>query len=91
MKTNLITIIKDLVLFFGGLAGIAYQQITNNVNPILLIVFTAMAGVPGITNIITLVRTLPTALPSQEHHSASSQSESSTSLPSSHDDKQPTT
>jgi hypothetical protein len=28
-----IMVAKDLILFAGGMSGIAYQQITNNVNP----------------------------------------------------------
>lgn len=57
-----IAIVKDLVLFFGGLAGIAYQQLTGNVNMVLLLIFTAMTGVPGLTNIISLIRSSPTVL-----------------------------
>lgn len=51
-----IAIGKDLALFMGGLAGIAYQQITDNVNVWLLVVFTLMTGVPGVTNLISLLR-----------------------------------
>lgn len=74
MKTNPIAIVKDLVLFFGGLAGIAYQQITNNVNIVLLIIFTAMTGVPGLTQIISLVRNSPIVLESRSSQPERSES-----------------
>ena len=71
-----ITIAKDLILFLGGLAGIAYQQITNNVNIVLLIVFTAMTGVLGLTNILSLLRNSPTVSPSSSPQRPSSVPES---------------
>ena len=55
-----ISVAKDLVLFIGGLAGIGYQQVTQNVNPYLLLVFSLMAGIPGVTNLIMLIRGSPT-------------------------------
>jgi len=51
-----IAIGKDLVLFLGGLAGIFYQQLTGNVNFVFLAIFTAMTGVPGLTNLISILR-----------------------------------
>lgn len=51
-----IAIIRDQVLFLGGLAGIGYQQLTGNVSTVLLIVFTTMIGLPGLTNVISLLR-----------------------------------
>jgi hypothetical protein len=62
---RIISVAKDLILFFGGLAGIAYQQISGNVNFTLLVIFTAMTGVPGLTNLITLLRGTAIKLPSQ--------------------------
>jgi len=47
---------KDLILFIGGLSGIGYQQVTGDVNFILLAIFTAMTGVPGLTNLIAIMR-----------------------------------
>lgn len=79
MKPNPIAIVKDLILFFGGLTGIAYQQITGDVNLVLLIIFTTMTGVPGLTNIISLVRNSPTVLPSSQPPPVSSQSASDSS------------
>lgn len=53
-----ITVGRDLTLFVFGLAGIAYQQVTGDVNFVLLAIFTAMTGVPGLVNLITLSRGL---------------------------------
>jgi hypothetical protein len=84
MKPSRIAVVKDLILFFGGLTGIAYQQITGNVNVVLLMIFTAMTGVPGLMNIISLVRNSPTESPSSQHQQPSSPSaldSASTNLP----------
>jgi hypothetical protein len=51
-----IAIAKDVILFVGGLSGIAYQQITNNINPLLLLIFATMTGIPGLMNVISLWR-----------------------------------
>lgn len=48
--------IKDMVLFLAGTLGIGYQTVTGKVDPLLLVVFTAMAGVPGFTHSIALIR-----------------------------------
>lgn len=55
-----IAISRDLILFVFGLAGIAYQQVTGNVNFVLLAIFTAMTGVPGLLQLIGLTRSLRT-------------------------------
>lgn len=72
-----IAVAKDLILFLGGLSGIAYQQVTGNVNVVLLAVFTAMTGVPGLTNLISLWRGSVTELQSRSPVSEPSESESS--------------
>lgn len=74
-----ISITKDLILFLGGLAGIAYQQITGNVNTLLLVIFTAMVGIPGLTNLVTLLRGTTIALPSQSQVQPHSELESDNS------------
>jgi hypothetical protein len=56
-----VTVVKDLLLFLVGLAGIIYQTVTGGVNVILLTVFVSMTGLPSITNGIALVRGLTTA------------------------------
>lgn len=48
--------VKDILLFLGGLAGIGYQQITGKTDLVLLIVFTTMIGLPGVANTIRLIR-----------------------------------
>lgn len=50
-----ISVVKDLVLTLGGLAGITYQTITGQVNIPLLITFTAMAGVPGVSGLVSAI------------------------------------
>jgi len=48
--------VKDVMLFAVGLGGIVYQLVTDAVNVPLLMVFTAMTGVPGLTNLVSLIR-----------------------------------
>jgi hypothetical protein len=72
-----IAIAKDLILFFGGLTGIGYQQITGDVNTLLLVIFTAMTGVPGLTNLIALLRGTPIELEQPSSRSDSSDTNSS--------------
>lgn len=52
---------KDVALFAVGLGGIVYQQVTGQVDVALLAVFTAMTGVPGLTNLLSLLRGSGTA------------------------------
>lgn len=58
-----IAIARDLVLFMFGLAGIAYQTVTRDVNFVLLTIFTGMTGVPGLTNLVGVLRTSGIASP----------------------------
>jgi hypothetical protein len=51
-----VEVIKDVVLFVVGLGGIIFQLVTGNVNVALLAVFTAMTGVPGLTNLVLLLK-----------------------------------
>lgn len=74
-----IAIVKDLTLFIGGLSGIAYQQLTGNVNFVFLGIFTAMIGIPGLTNLTSLLHgsitkssSPPQALPVSEPESGKS-------------------
>lgn len=69
-----IAIAKDLILFFGGLVGIGYQQVTGDVNTVLLIIFTAMTGVPGLTNLVAILRGSATESESQSRVSEQSDS-----------------
>lgn len=64
------TVVKDTILFVFGIGGIIWQTVTGDVNYALLGVFTAMVGVPGFTNMVTLIRgsgttsSQPTSAPS---------------------------
>lgn len=41
-------VLRDVILFFGGLAGIAYQLLAaEDVVPTLTVVFAAMMGLPA--------------------------------------------
>lgn len=41
-------VLRDIILFFGGLAGIAYQLMAAKVvEPTLTVVFAAMMGLPA--------------------------------------------
>lgn len=40
--------IRDLTFLVGGIAGIAHQELSGVVKPELLLVYTAMIGVPGV-------------------------------------------
>jgi hypothetical protein len=71
-----LAVAKDLVLFLVGLGGIVYQLLTGNVDIALLAVFTAMTGVPGVTNLISLLRGLGTSSLPSSSPSPSSESES---------------
>lgn len=48
-------VIKDVTLFLGGMAGLTHQTLlTDKPNEWLLLVFAAMAGVPGLTSLWSL-------------------------------------
>jgi uncharacterized membrane protein len=55
-----VNLFKDLVMFLGGMAGIAFQQYLSSQgqkpNLLFLGIFTLMTGVPGATNLIGLFR-----------------------------------
>lgn len=55
-----VSVTRDLVLLVFGLSGIAYQQVTGEVNFVLLAIFTTMTGIPGLVNLLPLLRGLPT-------------------------------
>lgn len=51
-----VDMVKDIVLFVVGLGGIIFQLLTGDVDVALLAVFVAMTGVPGLTNMVSLIR-----------------------------------
>lgn len=61
--------LKRWLLLLAGLVGIGYQQYTGEVNWFLLLVFTSMAGVPGIAEIILLIKNSPIVIRSSSSHS----------------------
>jgi hypothetical protein len=77
---------KSWILLIAGMAGIGYQQYTGETDWVLLVIFIAMTGVPGVTTLIALIKTgtttlqssLPPPLPLEQE----SESSSSTSLDS---------
>ena len=71
--------IKTWVLLLAGLAGIGYQQYTGETDWVLLLIFSAMTGVPGITEVINLLRNSTTALPSSLPPQQDSEQESDSS------------
>jgi hypothetical protein len=75
-------IVKDVVLFTVGIGGIIYQLVTGTVDVALLAVFTAMTGVPGLTNLLSLLRPGPaTGSPSSSSAPGPSGSDSSSHSP----------
>jgi hypothetical protein len=70
------TQLKSWILLFAGLAGIAYQQWTGQINIVLLLIFTAMSGVPGLAHIISLIKNSPIVLQSSSSQPESSEQES---------------
>jgi hypothetical protein len=57
-------LVKEWLLLLAGLAGITYQLITGEINLALLLVFTAMTGVPGLAHVLSLIRNSPIVLQS---------------------------
>lgn len=57
-------LVKEWLLLLAGLAGITYQLVTDNVQIALLLVFTAMTGVPGLAHVLSLIRNSPIVLAS---------------------------
>ncbi len=68
--------LKSWVLLIFGLAGIAYQQKTGEVDWLLLAIFTSMAGVPGIARVISLLKNSPTIMQSSLSQEQSSEPDS---------------
>ncbi len=76
--------IKSWILMIAGMAGVGYQQYTGETDWVLLLIFIAMIGIPGYTEIISILKSSPTvsqslpSLPSvSEQESQSSVNESS--------------
>lgn len=50
----ILTIVRDVLFLLWGFGGIAYQQLTGQVNPWLLAVYTTMLGIPGAIGLLQL-------------------------------------
>lgn len=73
----LITVARDAGFLLVGFGGIVYQQITGQVNPWLLGVYTTMLGIPGAIGLLQLRGTGKPATPPTPGSSSPSPSSSS--------------
>lgn len=85
MTTQKESKLKSWVLLVAGIVGIGHQQYTGQKDLVMLAIYIAMVGIPGYTEISSLLKSFITALPSStsqqvdsEQGSISSASESST-------------
>jgi hypothetical protein len=51
-----LTVLRDLLLLGVGIFGILYQLVTGKTDPALLVVFTTMLGIPGVANVLWLLK-----------------------------------
>jgi hypothetical protein len=72
-------IARDQLLFFGGLSGIAFQQLTGDVNLALLGLYGGMIGLAGLFNIKPLVQLISTQSTPSEQASSESDTPSQSS------------
>lgn len=72
--------IRDAIAFVFGLSGIAFQQVTQDVNVYLLVIFCVCTGLPGFTSVRTLLHLFPGKF---DTTSSSSASQSPVSTPDS--------
>ena len=64
MRTQaLLTIARDAGFLLVGFGGVIFQQVTGNVNPWLLAVYTTMLGIPGALSVLQLRGTGKPATP----------------------------
>ncbi len=78
--------LKSWILLIAGMAGIGYQQYTGETDWVLLLIFTAMTGVPGITTLIAIIKNSPTTLQSLLPQQVDSEQESDSLLSNSSED-----
>ncbi len=60
--------VRDAVLLAAGVLGIGYQQLTGDVNNVLLGVYMTMIGIPGLSSGLWLLKQIgepPSSLPPQ--------------------------
>lgn len=70
----LVAVVRDAGFLVIGFGGVIYQQVTGNVNPWLLGVYTTMLGIPGAIGLLQLrgSRVTPSTASSQSSSPASS-------------------
>lgn len=50
-------VLRDLVMFVAGLAGVIHEELSGQTSIPLLVVYTAMLGIPGALGALWLSRT----------------------------------
>lgn len=65
-------VVRDSILLAGGILGIGYQQITGQVNALLIGVYLTMLGVPTVVNGAWLLKQIGERPSSRSPDSASS-------------------
>jgi len=50
----LVAVVRDAGFLLVGFGGVIYQQVTGDVNPWLLAVYTTMLGIPGAIGLLQL-------------------------------------
>jgi hypothetical protein len=74
-----IAIVREILLLIVGIAGIGYQTIIGPVNVPLLLIFMAMTGLPGLTNILAILQNSSSVLQSLSGQQSESPGESENS------------
>lgn len=75
----LVAVVRDAGFLLVGFGGIIYQQVTQQVNPWLLAVYTTMLGIPGAIGLLQLGRGRSTTPSTPSSSSASPPPPSSSS------------
>ena len=67
----IVTVVRDLTCLAVGVFGVIHQELSGRVNPELLVVYTALLGLPGAISVLQLVRGTPITTATQEQSSSS--------------------
>jgi hypothetical protein len=71
--------VRDAVLLAAGVLGIGFQQVTGEVNSLLLTVYMTMIGIPGLSSGLWLLKQIgekPSSSPPSSHSSGEPPAES---------------
>lgn len=78
MKSQaVVAVARDLLCLAAGVFGIVHQELTGQIRPELLIVYTTLLGIPGAVGLIQLSRGKPEATPTTTSSSPSPSASSS--------------